>query len=67
MFVESALHVAQMAKGLATIGLVSEENAQKFIQTLAVIQGTFDVLKGGIELMKSLARGSKRHVRPSNS
>ena len=60
MFVESALHVAQMAKGLATIGLVSEENAQKFMQALAVIQGTFDVLKGGIEAYEKFGRGIQK-------
>lgn len=59
MFVESALHVAQMAKGLATIGLVSEENAQKFMQSLAVIQGTFDILKGGIEAYEKFGKGIK--------
>ena len=59
MFVESALHVAQMAKGLATIGLVSEESAEKFMQSLAVIQGTFDVVKGGVEAYEKFRRGVK--------
>lgn len=59
-FVEAGLNVAQVAKGLATIGLVSEENAEKFLRSIAVIQGTFDVVKGGIKAYTDLSDGIRK-------
>ncbi|XZE21815.1 hypothetical protein SH449x_001722 [Pirellulaceae bacterium SH449] len=59
-FVEAGLNAAQVAKGLATIGLVSEENAEKMLRSLVVIQGTFDVVKGGIKAYTDLSDGLKK-------
>lgn len=56
-FIEGATQVATMVKGLATIGIVSEENAEKFLKSYAVIQGSFEVLAGGARAYNSFARG----------
>ncbi len=48
-----------MAKGIAEIGLMSEESTQKFLQSMAVIQGVFDIFEGGADLLEAFANGYK--------
>lgn len=47
----------QMVKGYAELGLMSEENAQKFLQSMAVIQGVFDIFEGGADLLEAFNNG----------
>ncbi|MFO0383792.1 MAG: hypothetical protein ACK506_19000 [Pirellula sp.] len=56
-FIEGATYVAGMIKGMATLGLVSEENAQKFMQSYAAIQGVFEIVANGARAYNSVTRG----------
>jgi hypothetical protein len=56
-FIEGAAQIGTMVRGMATLGLVSEENAQKFMQSYAAIQGVFDIISGGARAYNSFARG----------
>ena len=47
------------AKGIAELGLMSEQSAQKFMQSMAVIQGAFDIFEGGAELLEAFSDGWK--------
>lgn len=47
----------QMVKGYAELGLMSEDNAKKFMQSMAVIQGVFDIFEGGADLIEAFNNG----------
>ncbi len=48
-----------LARGIAFVGVSSEENLQKAFQTIAQIQGGFDILKGGIDVVKGITEGTR--------
>lgn len=47
-----------LARGIAFVGIASEEDLQKVIQTVAKVQGAFDIFKGGIDVVKGLTEGT---------
>ncbi|XZE35414.1 hypothetical protein SH501x_000905 [Pirellulaceae bacterium SH501] len=49
----------QMVKGFAELGLMSEENTQKFMQSMAMIQGLFDIFEGGVDMLEAVSQGWK--------
>jgi hypothetical protein len=57
--IKSVRALVQGAKGFAEIGLMSEENSQKFLQSMAVIQGAFDIFESGADLLESYNNGMK--------
>jgi hypothetical protein len=46
-----------LARGIAFIGASSEEDLQKAVQTIAAMQGAFDIFKGGLETIKGVTEG----------
>lgn len=46
--------VVDLGRGMALLGLVSEENSQKFLQSLVAIEGVVSTLKGGADLAEGL-------------
>jgi hypothetical protein len=48
-----------LARGIAFVGAASEEDLQKAVQTIAEIQGAFDIFKGGIDVVKGLTEGTR--------
>ncbi len=49
----------QLGRGLAFVGLASEKDLLKAVQTIAQIQGAFDILKGSIGVIKGLREGTR--------
>lgn len=49
----------QLARGLAFIGIASEKDLSKLVTALVRIQGTFDIIKGGVGIFKSIAAAQK--------
>lgn len=49
----------QMVKGFAELGLMTEENTQKFMQSMAVIQGLFDIFEGGVDMLEAVSQSWK--------
>lgn len=47
--------VMDLGRGMALLGLVSEENSQKFMQSLVMIEGVVSTLKGGADLAQGLS------------
>lgn len=45
----------KVARGLAFLGVAEDENFRKTLQTLAVVQGSFDVYRGLTDIVKGLA------------
>ncbi len=56
---KGARAVLDSAKGLAQLGLVSEENADKLVQGLTKIEGAFNIAKGGVEFLEAFSAGWK--------
>jgi len=48
-----------LARGLAFVGVASEEDLAKVVQTIAQVQGAFDIFKGGIDVVKGLTEGTR--------
>jgi hypothetical protein len=46
--------VLDLGRGMALLGLVSEENSQKFLQSLVAIEGVVSTIKGGADLAEGL-------------
>lgn len=46
--------VVDLGRGMALLGLVSEDNSQKFLQSLVMIEGVVSTLKGGADLAEGL-------------
>ena len=46
--------VVDLGRGMALLGLVSEENSQKFLQSLVALEGVVSTLKGGADLAEGL-------------
>jgi hypothetical protein len=46
--------VLDLGRGMALLGLVSEENSQKFVQSLVAIEGVVSTIKGGADLAEGL-------------
>lgn len=57
--VKSIRALVKGAKGFAEIGLMSEENSQKFLQSMAMIQGAFDIFESGADLLEAFSAGWK--------
>ena len=47
--------VLDLGRGMALLGLVSEENSQKFLQSLVAIEGVVSTIKGGADLAEGLS------------
>lgn len=47
--------VVTLTRGLAEIGILSEENSEKMLRNLIAIQATVDLTKGGIEVYRGIA------------
>ena len=56
-FTRSAEGVMKLGRGFALLGLVGEENLQKFKDSLLKIQGAFDMARGGLDLYVGLSKG----------
>ncbi len=48
-----------LARGIAFVGIGSDEDLQKVVQKIAQIQGAFDIFKGGIDVVKGLTEGTR--------
>lgn len=51
--------IIDIAEGLATLGIVGEENLEKVARSFLKIRAGFQVLRGGIDVVTSLAEGMK--------
>ncbi len=56
---KSARAVLDGAKGFAQLGIMSEENATKLVQGLTMIEGAFNIAKGGVEFLEAFSAGWK--------
>jgi hypothetical protein len=52
---ESTASVMQLARGIGMLGLVGDENMEDFVKGLAKLQGTFDVVVGGMQSIQRLS------------
>ena len=57
--VKATKSVLGAAKGFMQLGLVSEENSQKMLQGLVMIEGAVNVLDGGVDLLEAFSKGWK--------
>jgi hypothetical protein len=48
--------VGSLARGFALLGFVGEEDLQKLVKQLAVIQGGFDLVRGGIQVYTGITK-----------
>lgn len=51
---EIAESTGKVARGVALFGLAGEENTEKLVQGLLKVQGAFDLLTGGVKLIKNI-------------
>jgi hypothetical protein len=56
---KGARGVIDAAKGWAQLGLVGEENAKKLVEGLVLIEGAFNIAKGGVEFLEAFGQGWK--------
>lgn len=56
---KSARGLIDAVKGFAMLGIASEENTQKLLEGLVVIEGYFMAAKGGLEALEGLRAGWK--------
>jgi hypothetical protein len=56
---KGARGVIDAAKGWAQLGLVGEENAKKLVEGLVMIEGAFNIAKGGVEFLEAFGQGWK--------
>jgi hypothetical protein len=47
------------AKGWTQLGLVGEENSKKLLESLVLVEGAFNIAKGGIEFLEAFGQGWK--------
>jgi hypothetical protein len=55
-FLNTAEGVTRVARGLSLMGFVSDENLQKLLKTLAVVQGTSDIILGSVKAYTALQK-----------
>ena len=55
-FFNTAEGVTRVARGLSLMGFVSDENLQKLLKTLAVVQGTSDMSRGSVKAYSALQK-----------
>lgn len=61
---KSARGMIDAAKGFALLGVVSEENSEKLLRSIVVIEGAFNVVRGSVETLAGFA-AAWRAVRSS--
>lgn len=48
----------QLARGFAFLSTSTDENFQKMLQTIAKFQGGFDIIAGGVDVIKGMVEGT---------
>jgi hypothetical protein len=61
-FASGTESVARFSRGFAALGLAGEENTQKLLQGLVKIQGTFDLVVGGVNAYVRLMKAVKGYM-----
>ena len=56
-FSSGAESLMRMSRGFAALGLVGEENTEKFLRSLIKLQATFDLAVGGVNLVMRTMKG----------
>jgi hypothetical protein len=55
-FFEGTESVARFGRGFAALGLIGEENTEKLLKGLVVVQGTFDLVVGGVKTWQAVSK-----------
>lgn len=55
--------VSRLGRGIATLGLLSEENSEKLLKGFIKIQSVFDMVTGGIKVFTTLREAGRDYTR----
>jgi len=53
--------IIKLGRGMAMLGVVGEESSRKMLEGLIKVQATFDILRGGIEVWRSLSMAASAY------